>query len=183
GRVNGGRVNGGRVNGGRVNGGRVNGGRVNGGRVNGGRVNGGRGNGSRVNGGRGGMIGGAAPVLRAQSRREFAVSAMVAFVVAFLLVITLPIGGGPRGPAVDGDISDWSGSGALLYTDAADGVLPPALDLREFAVRADATRLWFEANASAPLFTRGGPFPPRADYFMVLIDKDGSAGTGYSYRG
>ncbi len=190
GRVNGGRVNGGRVNGGRVNGGRVNGGRVNGGRVNGGRVNGGgqtnggRVNGSRVNGGRGGMIGGAAPVLRAQNRRQFAISAMVAFVVAFALVVTLPFAGAPRGPAVDGDMSDWAGSGALLYTDAADGgTLPPALDLREYALRVDATRLWFEANASAPLFTRSGPFPPRADYFMVLLDTDGSAGTGYSYHG
>jgi hypothetical protein len=187
GRVNGGRVNGGQTNGGRVNGGRVNGGRVNGGRVNGGRVNGGRVNGGRVNGGRvnGGRVNGSsAPMVRAQNRRQTILSGLVAGLVVVLLITVIPFGGAPRGPAVDGDLSDWSGSGALFYTDAADSSagLPPNIDLREYALRADSGRLWFEAQADGNLFSRPGPFPNKADHFILLVDVDGSAGTGYAYH-
>jgi len=190
GRVNGGRVNGGRVNGGRVNGGRVNGGRMNGGRVNGGRVNGGRVNGGRVNGGRvnGGRVNGGRglpPLLRAQNRRQTIVSLAVAAAVVVSLVLITPFGAQPRGPAVDGDLADWDGTGAIRFSDAQDGSIPAALDLREYAVRVDNGRLWFEAQTAGNLFTRPGTgaFPARADDILVLIDVDGSPTTGYSYAG
>jgi hypothetical protein len=187
GRVNGGRVNGGRVNGGQTNGGRVNGGRVNGGRVNGGRVNGGRVNGGRVNGGRvnGGRVNGtSAPLVQAQNRRQTVLSGLVAGLVVVLLITVIPFGGAPRGPVVDGDLADWAGTGALYYTDAADAStgLPPNIDLREYALRADSGRLWFEAQAAGDLFARPGPFPKMADHFVLLVDVDGSAGTGYAYH-
>jgi hypothetical protein len=195
GRVNGGRVNGGRVNGGRVNGGRVNGGRVNGGRVNGGRVNGGRVNGGRVNGGRvnGGRINGgsrrgpfvSATVAQARRARvmQTLVAAMVFGAVFASLVFLVPSSTTPRGPQVDGDISDWPAGSALFYTSASDSSLPPALDLQEYAVRLDRNDFWFTARAGGDFFTRAsGGVPLRGDVVLVLIDLDGSSATGYAYH-
>ncbi len=198
GRVNGGRVNGGRVNGGRVNGGRVNGGRVNGGRVNGGRVNGGRVNGGRVNGGRvnGGRVNGSwvngvwgyLPATAAQARRarvtQLAIAAAVTVMLFAALVILVPSGGGPQGPQVDGSIADWPGGSTLFYTGATDPSTLPSLDLRGYAIRAEGeTGVWFTAEAGDDFFTRqGGATPARGDILLVLVDVDGSAVSGYSYR-
>jgi hypothetical protein len=181
GRVNGGRVNGGRVNGGRVNGGRVNGGRVNGGRVNGGRVNGGRVNGGRVNGGRGYL-----PATAAQARRarftSISVAALVTVLLFSSLVLLVPSGTGPTGPQVDGSIDDWADTGALFYMSPQGPGGDPALDLRQYAIRAEgATNLWFTAQAGGDFFTRAGAAPARGDVLLLLIDVDGSSSTGYAY--
>ena len=163
--------------------GRVNGGRVNGGRVNGGRVNGGRVNGGRVNGGRAYL-----PATAAQTRRaritQVAIAGAVTVMLFASLVLLVPSGGGPQGPQIDGSLDDWAGSGALFYTGAADAALLPQLDLRQYALRADGeTRLWFTAQSGADLFSRqGGATPARGDVLLVLIDVDGSASSGYSYR-
>jgi hypothetical protein len=186
--VNGGRVNGGRVNGGRVNGGRVNGGRVNGGRVNGGRVNGGRVNGGRVNGGWVNGVRGYLPATAAQARRarftQLAIAGAVTVMLFASLVILVPSGGGPRGPQVDGSIADWPGGSTLFYTGATDPSTLPPLDLRGYAIRAEGeTGVWFTAQAGDDFFARqGGATPARGDVLLVLIDVDGSAVSGYSYR-
>lgn len=131
------------------------------------------------------------PILVQENRRSRMIRLAVASIIGASLFAGLlavaPFGGGPRGPAADGDTQDWVASGALFYQDTQDASLPSALDLREYAIRTEGNppnRLWFEASTSSALFSRpsGAQLPARGDLFTLLIDVDGSSATGYAYH-